>query len=102
METEGAREPAGPRNLKYLTIQDILWINLQLTKKVQHFNYARLEEATFYQYGYGASRDLPRQAGRFLAGFLKLHPLDAGNEATAFLGCVAFLLLNGRRINIED
>src|SRR5579859_856242 len=89
-------------SLKYLTVQDMLWINLQATKKVQHFNFARLEEATFYQYGYGSSRDLARQAGRFLSGFLKLRPFDAGNEATAFIGCASFLLLNGSRLKVTD
>jgi len=98
--TESHEEAPSP--LKYLTVQDMLWINLQVTKKVQHFNYARLEEATFYQYGYGASKDLARQAGRFFSGFLKLHPFDAGNEATGFIGCAAFLLLNGSTLNVPD
>ena len=30
-------------NLQYLTVQDMLWINLQTTKKVQHFQYAKLD-----------------------------------------------------------
>jgi prophage maintenance system killer protein len=95
-------EANSSKSLKYLTVQDILWINLQATKKVQHFRYALLEEATFYQYGYGASRNLALQAGRFLHGFMKLHPLDAGNEATAFIGCAAFLILNGSRLKLTD
>jgi prophage maintenance system killer protein len=103
MENETAPPDAPKANaMKYLTVQDMLWINLQVTKKVQHFNYARLEEATFYQYGYGASRDLPLQAGRFLSGFMKLHPFDAGNEGTALLGCGAFLLLNGLKLDVKD
>jgi prophage maintenance system killer protein len=81
--------------LNYLTVQDILWINLQITKKVQHFNYARLEEATFYQYAYGESNSLFPQADRFLSGFVKMHPFDSGNEATAFVACLAFLQVNG-------
>jgi prophage maintenance system killer protein len=100
-DTEQA-EANGSRSLRYLTVQDMLWINLQVTKKVQHFSYAKLEEATFYQYGYGASKDLVVQAGRFLRGFVKLRPLDAGNEATAFVGCAAFLHLNGARLNLTD
>lgn len=102
MENLSHATDASSGKLKYLTVQDILWINLQVTKKVQHFNYAKLEEATYYQYGYGSSRDLPRQAGRFLSGFMKLRPLDAGNEATAFVGFVAFLLMNGMALNLED
>ena len=88
--------------LHYLTVQDILWINLQATKKVQHFSYARLEEATFYQYAYGDSNELLSQAGRFLAGFTKMRPLDAGVEATAFLALATFLRINGARLRLED
>jgi death-on-curing protein len=88
--------------LHYLTVQDILWINLQATKKVQHFSYAKLEEATYYQYAYGESNELVGQAARFLSGFLKMRPLDAGNEATAFIGLVTFLHINGLRLNIDD
>ncbi|HEY3782968.1 MAG TPA: hypothetical protein VGL56_17940 [Fimbriimonadaceae bacterium] len=103
MEKETAPPDAPKANaMKYLTVQDMLWINLQVTKKVQHFNFAKLEEATFYQYGYGASRDIPLQAGRFLSGFMKLHPFDAGNEGTALLGCGAFLLLNGLKLDVSD
>jgi prophage maintenance system killer protein len=85
--------------LNYLTVQDILWINLQITKKVQHFNYARLEEATFYQYAYGESNSLVPQADRFVSGFVKMHPFDAGNEATAFVACLGFLQVNGCSIS---
>ncbi len=57
MENDSGNSDAhGSKSLKYLTVQDMLWINLQATKKVQHFRYALLEEATYYQYGYGASR----------------------------------------------
>jgi len=89
-------------NLHYLTVQDILWINLQATKKVQHFQYAKLEEATFYQYGYGTSTGLLSQAARFLTGFIRMHPLEAGNEATALIGCVSFLRLNGYCFSVCD
>lgn len=88
--------------LHYLTVQDVLWINLQVTKKVQSFDYANLEEAVFYQYAYGKSTDLFPQAARFLHGFIKKGPLAEGNEETAFLGCLAFLKINGADLNIED
>jgi death-on-curing protein len=88
--------------LHYLTVQDILWINLQLTRKVQHFSYARLEEATFYQYAYGESNSLLPQAARFITGFSRMHPMDAGNDATGFVAAVAFLELNGREVEICD
>jgi prophage maintenance system killer protein len=89
-------------SLHYLTVQDILWINLQATKKVHHFNHARLEEATYYQYAYGESKSLLPQAGRFLSGFLKMRPFEAGNEVTAFIGCAAFLRINGMKLNLTD
>jgi len=88
--------------LHYLTVQDILWINLQATKKVHHFNFAKLEEATFYQYAYGESNTLLPQAARFVSGFLRLHPLEGGNEATAFIALLAFLKINGIDVEIGD
>ena len=81
--------------LNYLTVQDVLWINLQLTGKVHHYNFAKLEEATFYQYSYGTSTDVLNQAARFYCGFSRLKPLEAGNEATALIGLISFLEANG-------
>jgi death-on-curing protein len=89
-------------SLHYLTVQDILWINLQVTKKVHHFNYARLEEATYYQYAYGESNTLLPQAARFLQGFLKLHPFESGNEATIFVAALAFLRVNGYVLDVPS
>jgi prophage maintenance system killer protein len=80
--------------LHYLTVQDVLWINLQLTKKVQEFKYARLEEATFYQYSYGTASGIWEQAARLAGGFVKMGPLGAGNAATAFVATMTFLHLN--------
>lgn len=88
--------------LHYLTVQDILWINLQATKKVQHFSYAKLEEATYYQYAYGDSKELVGQAARFLSGFVRMHPLDAGVEATAFVAVATFLRINGAELRVAD
>lgn len=88
--------------LHYLTVQDILWINLQATKKVHHFNFAKLEEATYYQYAYGESNTLLPQAARFVSGFLRLHPLEGGNEATAFIALLAFLKINGHEVLLGD
>lgn len=87
-------------SLHYLTVQDILWINLQVTKKVRHFNYARLEEATFYQYAYGESSTLFPQAARFITGFVKMRPFEAGNEGTALVATLAFLAINGYTTSI--
>ncbi len=88
--------------MHYLTVQDILWVNLQLTKRVNPFNYALLEDGVFYQYGYGESDDLRSQAARFLTGFSKVRPFETGNEATAFVGCFALLRMNGFAENLGD
>jgi prophage maintenance system killer protein len=88
--------------LHYLTLQDMQWINFQVTGKVHPYRYDLLEEATFCQYGYGSSADLFGQAAKFLLGFRKLAPFDAGNDATAMVGFVAFLGLNGHACRLED
>ncbi|HLK15258.1 MAG TPA: Fic family protein, partial [Fimbriimonadaceae bacterium] len=87
--------------IHYLTIQDVLWVHLQVTNKVESYDYARLEEAVFYQYAYGDSTGLLAQASRFLSGFMRQHPFEAGNEVTAFLSCAAFLRLNGKLLAID-
>lgn len=87
--------------LHYLTIQDVLWVHLQVTNKVETYDYARLEEAVFYQYALGDSTGLLPQASRFVTGFIRMHPFEGGNEATAFLACSAFLRLNGKVLSVE-
>ncbi len=88
--------------MHYLTVQDIIWINLQITKRTQSFNYARLEEATFCQYGYGQSSSVVSQAGRLLACFSQKKPFSTGNEATALVACLAFLKMNGCTFSMSD
>ncbi len=88
--------------MQYLTVQDILWINLHVTGAPQEFRFADLEEATYYQYGYGGSKSLIPQAANFLSGFLKKKPIAAGNEATAFIGCLSFLKVNGVSLKLDD
>ena len=70
--------------LLYLTVQDLLWINLQVTGTVNKFDYARLEDGAFYQYGYGKSKDLLAQAARFYPGLKHKAAFTAGNEPS---GC---------------
>jgi hypothetical protein len=91
-----------PTKLSYLTVQDILWINLQVTKQTNAFNYALLEEAVYYQYAYGDSDELTAQAIRFLNGFVAKKPIEAGNEATAFVAFAAFLMLNRMNFQLAD
>ena len=88
--------------LHYLTVQDVLWINQQITEKIETFHYAKLEEATYYQYAYGESRDVISQSARFLVGFPKMNPLEAGNAATTFVSLLTFLQLNGYHITLKD
>lgn len=90
-------QPApGPRfEWRYLTLQDLIWINSEVTRSPQPYSYDRLEEATYYQYSYRQSRDVPLQAARFLWGYLKYRPFARGNLATALIATLAFLHLNG-------
>jgi len=88
--------------LHYLTVQDLLWINLQVTGSVQQFDYAKLEDGAYYQYGYGASANLLKQAGRFYNGLAHKNGFAAGNKATAFVAMAAFLVLNGRTLKVKD
>lgn len=89
-------------SLHYLTVQDVLWINLQLTKKVNHFSFAKLEEATYYQYAYGTSSSVIPQSARLAVGFRKLQPLEVGNDGTAFVAFLTFLKVNGVEIKLAD
>ena len=86
--------------MHYLTVQDLQWINVQTTKTVNKFDCARLEEATYYQYAYGSSKSLTAQAKRFLTGFIKKGPFEAGNRATAFVAFVAFVRLNDAKFDV--
>jgi prophage maintenance system killer protein len=80
---------------RYLTLQDLIWLNSEITKSPQPYSYDRLEEATYYQYSYRQSRDVPLQAARFLWGYLKYRPFARGNLATALIATLAFLHING-------
>lgn len=91
-----------PRDIRYLTVQDHLWINLQVSGHSQPFNFATLEEATYLQYSYGGSNDVFAQAARYGAGFGVKSPFAEGNEATAFVGLLSFLRLNGYEIELPD
>lgn len=90
------------RGVSYLTVQDMLWISQLVTGKVLPFDYARLEEGTYFQYAYGRSADVPAQAARFLEGFAQKAPFPEGNEAAAFVGFATFLRLNGYDLDASD
>jgi prophage maintenance system killer protein len=81
--------------MHYLTVQDVLWIHLQIAKKKGTFSFAKLEEATSYQYAYGKSHDVTAQAARFFPGFVKMSPFGNADQAVAFVSGLTFLELNG-------
>ena len=88
--------------MHYLTVQDVLWIHLQIAKKPGKFSFANLEEATSYQYAYGKSHDVMSQAARFFGGFATKAPFDSDNRTVAFVAGVVFLELNGRHFNPKE
>ena len=81
--------------MHYLTVQDIIWIQLQITNKQGKFSFAKLEEAASYQYAYGKSHDVMSQAARFFRGFSILNPFESGNSAVGLVSGIVFLELNG-------
>jgi hypothetical protein len=91
-----------PGPIRYLTVQDVLWINLWATRTVNPYRFADLEEAVFCQYAYGDKDEVPSQAGRLLKGFVAKSPFDKGSDATAFITCLAFLRLNGWNLARTD
>lgn len=88
--------------MHYLTVQDLLWVNLEITESVQPFHYASLEDAAYCQYGYGNSQRLVEQAARLAWEFPRKAPFDQGNAATTFAAMVAFAELNGLVFLRED
>ncbi len=88
--------------LHYLTVPDLVWVNLQLTKSPQKFSYATLEEAVFYQYAYRDSSNLFAQAARLMVGFAQLSPFAAGNKATSLVATAGFLAFNGYELHVPN
>lgn len=89
-------------SLNYMTVPDMMWVNLEIMKSPQPWNYATLEEAVFLQYSYGESADLVGQAAKFIVNFPKKRAFKSGNEAMAFVGLVAFLGINGKDLHLDD
>jgi prophage maintenance system killer protein len=81
--------------MRRLTLQDLIWLNLVATKRVNGFDFEKLEQTCFRQYGYGAVQDVVGQAARMAESLVRLRPFDAGNEETAALAFAALLRLNG-------
>lgn len=88
--------------IHYLTVQDILWINAQITGDAPEFKQERVEEASYFQYAYGAATGIIPQAARLLSRFSHQNAFAKGNDATAFTATVAFLKLNGLSLATKD
>lgn len=83
-----------------LTVQDVLWIHLQTAKRTVPFNFAKLEEAVNYQFSYGKSKDVIKQAKRMAKGFVSLAPFQDGNNEAALVALVAVLEANGYHVGV--
>jgi len=87
--------------LRYLTTQDLLWLNMEITGEPQTYRFDKLEEATAYQYTRG-QYDPHTQAARFALGWRRQRPFHQGNEATGFVATLAFLHANDIPLTLED
>jgi prophage maintenance system killer protein len=85
--------------MRYLTVQDMLWISLQIVGRPQKFHYAKLEEATFTQYIYGEAQTPAEHAIRFLTGWPTHKPFAESNERIGLVAFLAFLRMNGLRLD---
>jgi death-on-curing protein len=92
--------PGPASHWRYLTVQDLIWLNTEITGAPQPYHYDRLEEATYYQYSYRDSRNLPLQAARFLWGYLTYRPFAKGNAGTALIGVLTLLEINGFEVHL--
>lgn len=88
--------------MRYLTVQDVIWINTAVTGCPQHYDFDRLENAVYSQYSYGDSRDALKQAARMFRHLLQEKPFGEGNELTALVATLAFLRLNGYTLQVKS
>lgn len=88
--------------LHHLTVQDVIWIHFQLTRRVEPFRYSEVEEATYAQYCYGKTCTPVEAAARLLCALVKKRPFPTANEALALVAPLALLRLNGYSFSIPD
>lgn len=81
--------------MRYLTVQDMLWISLQVVGRPQKFQYAKLEEATFTQYIYGESQAPIEHAIRFFDRLASAQTVRGSKRANR-PGCLSGVLENER------
>lgn len=96
------RTPSIAQRLQTLTLQDLIWLNLVASRKVNAFDYAMAEEAVFRQFRYDGEQNVVIQAAGLLEGVVRLQPFAEGNERTAWLACAAFLALNGFALRASE
>ena len=87
--------------MRYLTVQDVIWINTAVTGYPQRYDFDRLENAVYSQYSYGDSRQILTQAARMFRHLLQDKPFSEGNELTALVAAFAFLRLNGYTLTVR-
>lgn len=87
--------------LRYLTVPDLLWLNLELTGSPQPYRFDKLEEVCAYQYGRG-SFDPLHQAARFALGWKRQRPFQSGNDACGLVSTLAFLMANDLPVALDD
>lgn len=87
--------------MRYLTVQDVIWINTAVTGSPQRYDFDRLENAVYSQYSYGDSRDILSQAARMFRHLLQDKPFSEGNELTALVATLALLRLNGYTLQVK-
>lgn len=100
--TQAAEPVQTRRQMKYLSVHDLVWLNATITGETQPFNYVALEEAMAAQYSYGESRDVPRQAANLLDTLVNKAPFQCGNVRTGFIATAAFLSANGYALKVGD
>jgi len=87
---------------QYLTTQDVLWINHQITGESYAFREAELLEVVSQQYTYGANHDFLSNAARFATAFQGRDVIDHAGLATNFVALLAFSKLNGYDVTLTD
>jgi len=90
------------REMQYLSVYDIVWINTTLAGRALPFDYVNLEEAMAAQYSYGVSTNVPAQAANLLQILVLKRPFAFGNVRTAFVAVTAFLIANGYALAVDD
>jgi death on curing protein len=95
-------ETQAVREMQYLSVHDLVWINNTVTGKTLAFDYEKLEAAMAAQYSYGDSTHVTLQAANLLASLLFGSPFEYGNRRTAYVAVTTFLNANGYATPVED